>query len=202
MVNEQRSSPDELIRRARDSGDLGPLLDYYRGYLKVIARLQIGSRLQGKADASDIVQETLLKVHRTFLSFRGSSEDEWLAWLRQILASTLANFVRHYVRTQGRDVKLEQQLRQEIDDTSASIADIFSRQPSPSQAAVHKEQAVILASLIEKLPEDYQHVVIFRHFQNLSFSEIGERMQRSVGAAKKLWARALIQLRQLQTDQP
>lgn len=201
--SEPSTNPTDLLSRARKDGDLGPLIEYYRGYLKVIARLQIGNRLQGKADASDLVQETLLQLHRGFESFRGSSEQEWLAWLRQTLANTLANFVRRYVGTAARDVRLEQRLLQDIDDTSMAVnAMLVSNQPSPSERAVQREQAVILASLIEKLPNDYRQVVMLRHLQHYTFPQIAERMDRSVDAVKKLWARALVQLRQSLTEQP
>ena len=189
MVGEEAIGPQELLSRAKQHGDLGPLLAYYRGYLKVIARLQIGTRLQGKADASDVVQETLLQVHRTFVAFRGSSEQEWLAWLRQTLANTLANLVRRYVHTQARDVRLEKQLHNEIENTSQCLAELVPcQQPSPSKIVMQREQAVILAILIEQLPHDYREVVILRHLQQASFPEIAQHMGRSVEGVKKLSA--------------
>src|SRR5262249_18694074 len=89
---------DVLLRRAR-AGDglaLGELLERYRNYLKLLARLQGDRRLKGKFDASDLVQETFLEAHRDFDQFRGVTERELAAWLRQILVSNLANLVRHY----------------------------------------------------------------------------------------------------------
>ena len=67
--------PEELIRRARDGvdGALGSLLDHYRTYLLLLARLQISRRLQSKASDSDLVQETLLEAHRCFSDFRGGT---------------------------------------------------------------------------------------------------------------------------------
>src|SRR6266404_5133916 len=94
--------PEELLRLARRGVGpaLGQLLDRYRNYLKLLARLQIDRRLQGKADASDLVQETFLEAHRDFKQFRGTTEKELVSWLRQILVSNLANLVRHYRGTQ------------------------------------------------------------------------------------------------------
>ena len=84
--------PEDLLRQARagSAAALGQLLDLYRNYLELLARLQIGRRLQGKVDAADLVQETFLKAHRDFAQFRGKSEGEWVGWLRQILAMNLA----------------------------------------------------------------------------------------------------------------
>ena len=104
--------PEELLRQARSDRDraLGQLLELYRNYLAILARLQIGRRLQGKADAADLVQETFLDAHRHFGRFRGTTEGEFAAWLRQILAGRLAMLVRRYLGTQRRDVRLEREL--------------------------------------------------------------------------------------------
>src|SRR5436309_10915735 len=106
------AEPEHLLRQARagDAGPLGELLELYRRYLALLARVQIGQRLQGKVDASDIVQETFLKAHRNFPRFRGASEGEFVAWLRQILAGNLADLLRRYLGAQGRDVRLEREI--------------------------------------------------------------------------------------------
>ena len=72
---EQGADPEEMIALAkRDrSTALGQLLELYRNYLSLLARVQIGRRLQGKIDAADVVQETFLEAHRNFPQFRGSS---------------------------------------------------------------------------------------------------------------------------------
>src|SRR5207248_11660360 len=95
------ANPEELLGLARaGSGPaLGKLLELYRGYLALLARLQIGRRLQGKVDATDLVQDTFLEAHRHFARFRGTVEAELVCWLRQILAGLLANVVRRYYGT-------------------------------------------------------------------------------------------------------
>src|SRR5690349_12717811 len=95
-------TPDRLLQSAREGNPqaLGELLELYRGYLSLMARLQIGRLLQGKVDAADLVQDTFLEAHRNFGNFRGETEAELICWLRQILAATLANVVRRYHGTQ------------------------------------------------------------------------------------------------------
>jgi len=112
--------PDVLLRHARtgDGSALGRLLELYRNYLKLLARLQIDRRLQVKLDASDVVQETFLEAHRDFGQFRGTTEGELVSWLRQILVTNLANLVRHYRGTQRRDIRLERELAAELDESS------------------------------------------------------------------------------------
>src|SRR5438128_11285985 len=108
-----------LVRaRAGDDGVLGQLLERYRAYLTLLARLQIGRRLQGKADCADLVQDTFLEAARHFPRFRGETEPELAAWLRQILAGCLAHLVRRYCGTKARDVRLERVLEDELDHSS------------------------------------------------------------------------------------
>src|SRR5262249_19354471 len=80
--------------RAGDAAARGRLLGLYSDYLKLLARLQLSRRLQGKLDASDVVQEVFLQAHRGFDNFVGGSEAELTAWLRRILASKLADQMR------------------------------------------------------------------------------------------------------------
>jgi DNA-directed RNA polymerase specialized sigma24 family protein len=72
--------PGSLLRQAQagDGAALGAALDQYRHYQAVLVRLNLGRRLQGKVDASDLVQETFLRAHQHFAQFRGATEKEFL----------------------------------------------------------------------------------------------------------------------------
>src|SRR5262245_66421107 len=72
----------------------------YRGYLCALARIQLAARpwLSPKLDASDLVQQTLLKAHAARDQFRGRSPEELTGWLRQILARTRANARRTFAQ--------------------------------------------------------------------------------------------------------
>jgi RNA polymerase sigma-70 factor (ECF subfamily) len=190
--------PEELLQRARAGSDsaLGDLLELYRNYLALLARLQIGRRLQGKVDPADLVQETFLKAHRDFAQFRGTSEGEWVSWLRQILAMNVGHLVRRYCGTRRRDIRLERHLADELDQSSRVLDQgLVAPQSSPSNQASRREQAVLLADALGELPPDYREVIILSHLEGLSFPEVASRMGRSVNSVKNLWARALARLR-------
>jgi RNA polymerase sigma-70 factor (ECF subfamily) len=199
------ANPDRLIRLARGSNEaaLGQLLEMYRNYLSLAARLQISRRLQSKVDAADLVQETFLKAHRHFAQFRGTTEGELVAWLRQILASSVANLVRHYFGTQGRDVRLEQELADDLARSSQQWSiGLVAEQSSPSQGAARREEAVLLADALGRLPADYREVIVLRHLEALPFAEVARRMGRSIDSVEKLWVRGLVQLRRLLGGDP
>jgi RNA polymerase sigma-70 factor (ECF subfamily) len=197
--------PELLLRQARanDGAALGQLLELYHGYLALLARLQIGRRLQGKIDAADLVQETFLEAHRHFAQFAGTTEAEFVSWLRQILAGRLAKLVRHYLGTQRRNVRLERALAAEMEESSRALdRGLATSSSSPSDRAARREQAVLLASALEQLPEDYREVLILRHLEGLTFPDVARRMGRTLLSVKKLWARALPRLRECLGEDP
>ena len=190
--------PAELLERARQGSGpaLGRLLDTYAPYLSILARLQIGRKLQGKADPGDLVQETFLAAQRNFGKFRGTTEAELLSWLRQILAARLATLMRHYLGTKGRNVRLERALSIELEQSSHALDRGFvARLSSPSHQVARREQAVLLAEAIARLPADYREVIILRHLEELPFAEVARRLGRTLDSVEKLWVRALAKLR-------
>jgi RNA polymerase sigma-70 factor (ECF subfamily) len=192
--------PASLLERARagDGPALGRLLESYRSYLTVLAGVQIGRRLQVKVDAADAVQEAFLGASRDFPQFRGTSEAEFLGWLRQVLASVLANLVRHYQGTQQRDVRLERRLTVELDQSSHALdRALIAAQSSPSQQAARREQSVLLADALARLPEEWRDLLILRHLEGLTFPEVARRLGRTVDSVKKQWPKALARLRRV-----
>jgi RNA polymerase sigma-70 factor (ECF subfamily) len=71
------------------------LLESYRGYLWALAHAQLDRRLSSKLDASDIVQQTLLKAHAGFADLRDRSPKVLVVWLRQILTTVLTDEFRN-----------------------------------------------------------------------------------------------------------
>jgi RNA polymerase sigma-70 factor (ECF subfamily) len=186
----------DALRRGDTAGQ-GELLQRYRPWLHLLARLQLERRFQGKFDASDLVQQTLLEAVRALPQFRGGTEAEFTAWLRQILAHVLAHAIRRYHGTQQRDLGREVSLEQELAQSSQRLGDMLAAPgSSPSQQAARHEQEVLLAEVLARLPADYRDVIILRNLEGLSHEEVAQRMQRTTGAVRMLWVRALARLRQ------
>jgi RNA polymerase sigma-70 factor (ECF subfamily) len=187
-----------LIVRARagDQAALGRLLEFYRNYLRLLARSLIRPPLQVQLDASDLVQETFLKAHREFAQFAGSGERELVAWLRQILVRTLANQAKHH-KTRRRDQRRQESLDVLLDRSSLAIQEQLADSiASPSSCAARREQAVLLADALARLPADYREVFILRNLEQIPVDEIAVRMDRSPNAIRKLWGRAMVALKQ------
>jgi RNA polymerase sigma-70 factor (ECF subfamily) len=175
----------------------GVALERFRDYLRLLARLQIDARYRGKLDPSDLVQQTLLKAHQARGQFRGQTAAEQAAWLRQILARTLANAMRDLGRAK-RDIALERSLETSLEDSSARLeAWLVSGEESPSRHAERNEQLLSLAETMAQLPEVQREVLLLRHCQGWSLEEISRHLGRSRAAVASLLRRGLKQLREL-----
>src|SRR3954470_15432622 len=117
-------------------------LESYRSYLRLLAGLRLDGRLGGKLDPSDLVQQTLLKAHQAAGQLRGLGDAERAAWLRQILANTIADEVRRFSRAR-RDAGMERSLVASLDESSVRLeAWLAEDRTSPSQQAMRNEQLV------------------------------------------------------------
>jgi RNA polymerase sigma-70 factor (ECF subfamily) len=171
--------------------------EQYRGYLRVLAELNLPAHLRAKLDPSDVVQQTLLKAHENRAQFRGESEAEAAGWLRAILANTLAEAARAFGRQQ-RDLTREQSLEAAVEESSARLeAWLAANQSSPSAAASRHEQLVRMAGAIDRLPEDQRRAVELRHLRGQTVAEIAAQMGRTEVAVAGLIRRGLQRLREL-----
>jgi RNA polymerase sigma-70 factor (ECF subfamily) len=174
-----------------------PALEGYRDYLYLLARAQLDPRLQGKLDASDVVQQTLLQAHDKIDQFRGQSAEELAAYLRKILGNVLVDAVRQFDAGK-RDLALERSLRASLEDSAPRLdAWLAADQSSPSQKAVRHEEVQKLARALAQLPLDQRIAVELKHLQGWSLEEIGRNMGRSTTAVGGLLRRGLRKLREL-----
>jgi RNA polymerase sigma-70 factor (ECF subfamily) len=173
------------------------LLQKYRAYLALVARCQLGPRLQSKLDASDLVQQTLLRAHEKRDQFGGATAAEFRAWLRQILTNELRAAVRRFA-TEARDLGRELPWQAELDESAARLqAWLAADQTSPSQCASRDEEHLRLAEALAQLPAEQRRCVELHHLQGYRVAEVAELVERSEEAVVGLLYRGLKKLRQL-----
>jgi RNA polymerase sigma-70 factor (ECF subfamily) len=181
--------------RAGSREALGRALEDCRRYLLAIAERQLEPDLRAKGGASDLVQETFLEAQRDFAQFQGASSDELRAWLRQVLNHNLGAFTRRFRTTSKRAVAREVGLR--VGGHFGVLDDEPARSTlTPSGVAIEHEQAMALRRALERLPDVYRQVVVLRFEEDRSFEEIGRLTGRTPDAARKVWSRAMVRLRQ------
>ncbi len=179
---------EERLTQGRngDPAALDQLFERWRLLLRLQARKLLGAELSARVDPSDVVQEALTQAFQSLNQFRGRTEEEWLGWLRSIVTGQAAKIRRHH-RADKRDAGCDQAL------PLAGLADAAA---GPVSCALDREQTLRLAAAVEELPEPMREVIVRRVFYQEPFDIVAGAMNRSPGAARVLWTRAIRQLRQ------
>jgi RNA polymerase sigma-70 factor (ECF subfamily) len=189
---ENRVAPAEEIEtwieaaRQGNQNALGHLLEWCRPYLLQIANDQVSPDLQARCAPSDLVQDACLQAQVGFGGFHGTREAELLAWLRTILLNRLRNVVRH-AQAAGR----AREVAFPSPDSSPTPPFLADSRLTPSKQIMARESDEALHRALVQLPPDYRQGLHLRQWEELSFEEIGQRLNRSAEAARKLWARAV-----------
>ena len=172
---------------------LDQLLEACSRYLLAVTNREICAAVRSRLDPVDVVQDTLMKAWLHFPHFRGETEADWFAWLRQILRHNLANERRRHVctamRSTRREVRLAEADLAQLADLGGCVA------VSPSRQEQAREQHEALEDALRRLPEHYRQVLHLRTQEELTFAQVGEQLRCSAEAVRKLWGRAAEELR-------
>jgi RNA polymerase sigma-70 factor (ECF subfamily) len=203
--HQESTSPPLSSRRgatlmAQAANTSGPQVERFRECLCVLARAHVHPRSSSRIEASDIVQQTLLEACQQQHQFRGQSDAELAAWLKQILVHNLADALRGCERAK-RDVRRERSLEGTIEDSFSRAEDwLAAIQSSPSQQAIRIEELLRLADGLAQLPEDQRESVVLHHLQGWSLAQMAEYLGRSESAVAGLLHRGLKKLRDLMDE--
>jgi RNA polymerase sigma-70 factor (ECF subfamily) len=143
----------------------------------------------------------MLAAYTDFAAFRGCSERELLAWLRQILINCLHHVIETHLRAKMRDLRREisiEHIGATLDRSACSFTRMLAdRGPSPSARMQQRERAAALADQLSRLAPQCRDVIVLRNLQGLSFDEVAERMGRKPGTVRMLWLRAIEKFKQI-----
>jgi RNA polymerase sigma-70 factor (ECF subfamily) len=174
----------------------GPHVERFRDYLCLLARAHLRPGHGLKIEASDIVQQTLLEAYEQRGQFRGESDGELAAWLKQMLVHNLSDAVRGEERAK-RDVRRERPLEAAIEDSFCRAEGwLAAHEASPSQQAIRIEQMLRLAAGLARLPDEQREAVVLHHLQGWSLAQLAAHLDRSEAALAGMLRRGLKNLRE------
>jgi RNA polymerase sigma-70 factor (ECF subfamily) len=172
------------VSMSHKSGRAPRPLEQYRDYLRLLARLQIDPRLRARLDASDVAQQTLLFAHEKRDQFRGQTDAELAAWLRAILANTLAQQMRRFRKHRPEQAR---SLEQALEESSARLdAWLAKDESTPGEKAAKLEQLASLAAALVLLPEEQRTAIELHHFHGLTVPEVARRLHKTVASVTGL----------------
>ena len=176
------------------------LISQYRPLLSLVARQHMRQRYRARFDESDVVQVACWEAFQSFGTFRGQTEHEFFAWLETILKRSLAGLHEHH-STQKRDVNRESvapSMGQNGEENVSIVWNLITAIDSgPVSRVIRGEKALLLASALGQLADDYRRVIELRFLDGRKLKEIADEMDSSVGRVAGLLRRGLDELHQL-----
>ncbi|MBX3464110.1 MAG: sigma-70 family RNA polymerase sigma factor [Planctomycetes bacterium] len=188
------ASDEELERdlRAGDDGALGALFERHRERLQRMVQFRLDSRLLGRIDAEDVLQDAYLDAGKRLQAFR-DDDKPFLVWIRLIAQQTLVDVHRRHfgaaMRNAGREVKAP---------ASGTLSGFFvAHVTSPSHAAMREEVRRRIEQALDSMDEIDREVLLLRHFEELSNKDAAAVLGIQENAASNRYVRALGRLKGL-----
>ena len=159
------------LRAARgDVGAFSSLVQEHSGFVYRVALRVLGAR-----DAQDASQEVWIRVWRNIKNFRGDSA--FTTWLYRITMNTCLSVRQKESRRDDRQYSGEVPF----------LAEPPGGDADPEAATLNAERRVEIEAALEHVRADHRAALVLRHMEGLSYAEVAEAMQVSIGTAKG-WA--------------
>jgi len=183
-----RTQTTALLFRARDGSDeaLNGLFERYAPRLLSLIRLRLGRKLRSRVESRDVLNTVLLKAFERIDQLEASDGRSLMAWLASIAENEIRDQAEFHGR-QRRDAARAVPLAPGSEQLAARLRSQTSR-------LVLREQLERLERGLEQLDEPHREVILLRKFEELSFNEIGRRMDRKPDACRMLLVRAMTAL--------
>lgn len=139
--------------------------------------------LRRPADAEDAVQEAFIKAYVHLESYR--EEYSFYTWISTILT----NFCYSTLRARDWQVAV-------MPDRLLQAIRVVDRLEDPETAALLVSRDEVLRHAIRGLPEKYSRILVLRYWSDLTYQEVADVTQQSLGAVKTQIHRATILLRE------
>ncbi len=188
-----------------DHQGLGALLERHRQRLRRMVALRLDQRLQGRLDASDVIQEAYLEASARVDEYLRQPTMPFFLWLRFLTGQKLLELHRHHLGTQMRDAGREVSLyRGSLPEASSAAlaAQLLGHDSRPSEAAIRAERKIRLQEALNTMDPLDREVLALRHFEHLNNAEAAQVLGLRESAASKRYIRALKKLKEILTSMP
>jgi len=196
------AGPDDI---PADDGEVsartvGEVFQRHRDRLKLMVGLRLDQRLQGRVDASDVLQDAYLEAVDRLPDYLQDRPMPFFLWLRFLTAQRLQILHRRHLSTKARDAGREISLsHQPLPAVSSEVlaARLVGCDSTPSEAAIRAETRAQLHAALDALNPIDREILAMRHFEQLTNSETAQVLGLRESTASQRYARALLRLREL-----
>jgi RNA polymerase sigma-70 factor (ECF subfamily) len=205
--NGNSGETERLLQGAEQGApeDWGTLLERHRSRLRRMVALRLDRRLQGRIDASDIVQEAFLEASARRSDYLRQPDMPFFLWLRFLTGQKVMQLHRHHLGAQMRDAGREISLyRGALPEASSAAlaAQLLGHDTRPSEAAVRAERKIRLQEALNTMDPLDREILALRHFEQLNNAEAALALGLQEAAASKRYIRALRKLKQILSTLP
>ncbi|MBR6542762.1 MAG: sigma-70 family RNA polymerase sigma factor [Anaerotignum sp.] len=176
----------DLIRRAKQ-GDMLAFEELILQHEKIVYNVAL-RMMNHSEDARDISQEVFLKAYRNLANF--DERSAFSTWLYRITHNTCIDEMRK--RKGKQNYSLEEELENEDGSMQRQIAD---EGDTPEESLLREEQKSEILQALDTLSEEHKAAIILRDVKGLSYEEISEILELSLGTVKSRISRARNQLK-------
>ncbi len=196
----QSSETKVLLRRVEEGDEqaMTELFARYRSRLRLMVKLRMDRRLQGRLDPSDVLQDVYLDVAKRAGEYRANPTMPFFLWLRFLTGQKLMALHRKHLGAQMRDAGQEVSLHGGALPPASSLsiaAMLLGRITSPTRAARRAEMQVRLQDVLNSMEPVDREVLTLRHFEELGNSEAAQVLGISKAAASSRYIRAVMRLK-------
>jgi RNA polymerase sigma-70 factor, ECF subfamily len=190
---------------AGDNESWRKLLRLHHDRLRRMVDIRLDPRLQGRVDASDVLQDTYLDASERLSDYLQQTELPFFLWLRSLVGTRLSKIHRHHLGTQMRDARRDVSIYKGALPEASSVAlasKLLGRECRPSEAAVRVELQMRVQDALNRMHSLDREALSLRHFERLSGAEAARVMGISEAAAGKRYLRALARLKEIMAQMP
>jgi len=147
------------------------------------------------ADAADTTQDVFLKVFRGMKHFHGESSLK--TWIYRIALHEAANRKRWWFRHKAQETSIEPAESEGVANGGEALQNALTdRHDSPFDNVAHREVQQRVDTELRKVAEPYRTTLILRDLEDMSYEEIAEILQISLGTVKSRLTRGRHALKQ------
>jgi RNA polymerase sigma-70 factor (ECF subfamily) len=184
---------------------LADAFERHRERLILMVRLRMDHRLQGRVDATDVLQEAFIECAKRYASFQANPTMPLFLWVRLQTSQKLVDLHRYHLgvrmRDAGRDISLSPTAMPKASSVSLA-AQLLGRLTSASHVAIRAETQTCVQDALERMDPIDREVLTLRHFEMLTNEETSQVLGIKKSAASNRYIRALSRLKEIIAEIP